>query len=261
MYLNTQGLVLRETNYKEADKILTVLTQEFGKRTVKASACRRKTSKLMGAAQLLVLSDMTLLEKQERYTLHEASPRVLFLGLREDILSLSLAAYFSELTELVAQEGMPHPELFSLLLNALYALDTLKKEPALVKAAFELSLLGQVGYEPLLDACTVCGAEEAEVPCLHLREGLLHCAACRAQLREGVSMPLNESVLRVMRHIAWGEPKKLFSFRLDAQSLLLLGNVAEAFLLTQLERGFHTLDFYKSMQHNETMFRLKGTDP
>ncbi|MDF2838868.1 MAG: repair protein RecO, partial [Evtepia sp.] len=73
MYLKTQGLVLRETNYKEADKLLTVLTRDYGKRTVKARACRRKTSKLTGSAQLLVYSELTLFEHRERYTLHEAS--------------------------------------------------------------------------------------------------------------------------------------------------------------------------------------------
>ena len=57
MYLTTQGIVLRETNYKEADKILTVLTQDFGKCTLKARACRRKNSKLTAASQLLVCSD------------------------------------------------------------------------------------------------------------------------------------------------------------------------------------------------------------
>ena len=53
MHITTQGLILRETNYKEADKILTVLTAEGGKRTVKARACRRKGSTLAAAAQLL----------------------------------------------------------------------------------------------------------------------------------------------------------------------------------------------------------------
>ena len=36
MHCKTQGIVLRETNYKEADKLLTVLTRDMGKRTVKA---------------------------------------------------------------------------------------------------------------------------------------------------------------------------------------------------------------------------------
>ena len=50
MHIVTQGLVLRETNYKEADKILTVLTREGGKRTVKARGCRRRNSPLAASA-------------------------------------------------------------------------------------------------------------------------------------------------------------------------------------------------------------------
>ena len=65
MHISTQGLVLREVNYKESDKLLTVLTAEGGKRTVKARGCRRKGSPLAAAAQLLVYSDMTLFEYLE----------------------------------------------------------------------------------------------------------------------------------------------------------------------------------------------------
>ncbi len=251
MYLKTQGIVLRETNYKEADKILTVLTRDLGKRTIKASACRRKTSKLMGAAQLLVYSDMTLFERQERYSLKEALPQQSFWGLREDITLLSLASYFAETTEAAAQEGMPHPELLSLLLNALYALDTLKKDPTLVKAAFELSLLCHSGYEPQLYACSVCGTELPETPRLHLRAGVLHCADCRGELEPGISMPMNQAVLSVLRHIVYGDGKRLFSVLLDAGSLALLSDLCEAFFLTQFERGFRTLDFYKQLIRKE----------
>ena len=42
------------------------------------------------------------------------------------------------------------PEILSLLLNSLYALDTLQKPQSIVKAAFELKLLALSGYEPLL---------------------------------------------------------------------------------------------------------------
>jgi DNA repair protein RecO (recombination protein O) len=249
MYLKTQGLVLRETNYKEADKLLTVLTRDYGKRTVKARACRRKSSKLMGSAQLLVYSEMTLFEHRERYTLQEASVLEQFWGLREDVLLLSLSSYFSETLDVVAQEGVSHPELLSLILNSMYALDTLKKKPNQVKAAFELALMCLAGYEPLLDQCAVCGDEAPKEPRLHLRAGILHCASCRSQMEEGISMPLSPAALAVMRHIVWGDPKKLFSFLVDEENLGLLSDVCEAFLLTQLERGFHTLDFYKLMSH------------
>ena len=60
MHLTTKGLVLREVNYKESDKILTVLTAEEGKLTVSARGCSKKGSALAAASQLLVWSEFTL---------------------------------------------------------------------------------------------------------------------------------------------------------------------------------------------------------
>ena len=248
MRLTTQGIVLRETNYKEADKILTVLTRDLGKRTVKARGCRRKNSKLTAASQLLVYSEMTLYERGEFITLNEADPLEQFWSVRQDLEDLALASYFAEVTEATAQEGEAVPELLSLLLNSLYALDKLHKPLALVKAAFEMKLLCLSGYEPLLDECAVCGAAEPDEPRLNLSEGVLHCARCRSGVGDGVSMPLDRGSLAAMRHVACGDPKRLFSFSVGPESLRLLEGACEAFLMTQLERGFRTLDFYKQLR-------------
>ena len=172
-----------------------------------------------------------------------------FWGVRQDLALLSLASYFAELCEVCAEEGLPHPDILSLLLNSLYALDRLKKPPELVKPIFELRLMSLIGYEPLLERCAVCGAAEPEEPCLHLRNGVIHCARCRGEAGAGVSMPLTPGALQAMRHIVWGEGGRLFSFVLDRQSLALLSDASEAFLQTQLERGFHTLDYYKQITY------------
>ena len=154
------------------------------------------------------------------------------------------------MAEASAQEGETCPELLSLLLNCLYALDTLKKPRALVKAVFELRLLCLTGYEPLLDACAVCGAPEPLRARLHLSQGVLCCAACRGRLGGGVSMPLSPGALAAARYIVSGPPKKLFSFALAEESLRRLGQATEAFLMTQQERGFRTLDYYKQLERS-----------
>ena len=141
MHISTQGLVLREVNYKESDKLLTVLTAEGGKRTVKARGCRRKGSPLAAAAQLLVYSDMTLFEYRDYFTLNEAESLQQFWRVRSDLERLSLASYFAEVMEAVAVEGRPDPPALSLILNSLYALDRLNRPLELVKAAFELKLM------------------------------------------------------------------------------------------------------------------------
>ena len=249
MHIVTRGLVLREVNYKESDKILPVLLEGQGKATVKAQGCRRKNSALSACAQLLVYSDMTLYEYQDRLSLKEAATYNEFRSVREDLAKLALGSYFAEVCEAVSEEGVETPGLLSLILNSLYALDKLGKPEALVKAAFEMKLSCLIGYEPLLEGCAVCGAEEAVEPQLNLSEGGLHCKACRQELGEdSISLPLDEPTLSALRYIVHGDPKRLFSFQLSPEALESLSGVTESFLLTQLERGFRTLDFYKSLR-------------
>ena len=246
MHIKTRGLVLRETNYKESDKILTVLTQDEGKRTVKARGCRRRGSRLTASAQLLVYSEMTLFAYRDHYTLDQAESLEQFRGIRSDVVLLALASYFAEATEAVALEGRGDSALLSLILNAMYALDQLGKPPALVKAAFELKLMCLAGYEPLLDACALCGLPQPQAPRFHLSEGVLHCGNCR-EVGPGADLPLTPGALTAMRHVVYGDPKRLFSFRLEGDGMACMARACEAFLLTQLDRGFHTLQFYQEL--------------
>ena len=248
MHVTTKALVLRGVDYKESDKILTLFTQDQGKLTASARGCRKKGSPLAAGCQLLSWGELVLYDYQGRWTVREASPERMFQGVRDDLDKLALACYFAEVTELLAVEGEANPQLLSLMLNSLHVLDKLHKPLALVKAAFELKAMCLAGYEPLLDGCAVCGAEYPEEPRFHLREGVLHCARCRSEVGEGISMPLNDQALRAMEHIAYGDPKRLFSFRAEGEGLRQLGDLTEAYLHTQLERGFRTLDFYKQLQ-------------
>lgn len=248
-HIVTRGLVLREVNYKESDKLLTVLTADQGRRTVKAQGCRRKNSPLAAGSQLLVFSEMTLYDYQERWSLKEAATVEDFRGLQGDLAKLSLGTYFAEVCEAVSEEGVDTPGLLQLLLNSLYALDKLNKPPQLVKAAFELRLACVVGYAPMAECCAVCGEAQPEYPRLNLSEGVLHCEKCRGALGDmGISMPLDDASLSALRYVAQAPAKRLFSFRLPPESLDKLAGAAESFLVTQLERGFKTLDFYKSLQ-------------
>ena len=248
MHVTTKALVLRGVDYKESDKILTLLTSDMGKLTASARGCRKKGSSIAAGCQLLCWSELVLYEYQGRWAVKEANTERQFRGVREDLEKLALACYLAEVTEVLAVEGLPSPELLSLILNSLHGLEKLNKPQSLIKAAFELKAMCLAGYEPLLDGCAVCGAEAPADPRFHLREGVLHCAPCRSGVGDGISMPLRNAALAAMRHIALGDPKRLFSFTLDGDSAKQLGNLCEAYLMTQLERGFGTLDFYKQIR-------------
>ena len=245
MYIKTDGIVLREVAYQDSDKLLTVLTREYGKLTVRARGVRSSRSRSKAACQLLAYSEFTLLERGGRYVVTEATAKEMFPELRNDLELLSLASYFAQAADVLSPEGEENPPFVSLLLNALYVLGRLGLPQKLVKAAFELRAMCLSGYEPDLRGCAVCGAPEPESPLFHLNEGVLCCAACRAEAGEGAAIPLEGGALAAMRHIVYGDPKRLFSFRLEGADLSCLSHVCQRFLTTQLDRGFRTLDFYQ----------------
>ena len=169
-YLVTRGIVLRDTDTRDADKILTLLTAEQGKIAVIARGARRKGCKFAACAQPLAYSEWTLHKKGQWYYANEGSTIELFNGLRSELDAMALGFYLAELTEGVITEESPQQELLSLLLNGLYAISTLHK------------------------------------------------------------------------------PLPLDSFTLGADAQKRLSAAAEAFVSAQLERGFKTLDFYKSVR-------------
>ncbi len=246
-YTVTRGIVLRETETKESDKILTLLTDTFGKISVIARGARRKGCKFAACAQSLVWSEWTLYQKGDWFYVNEGFTLELFGGLRTDLDAMSLGFYFAELTEAVTAEGERSPELLRHLLNGLYALGELHKPPVLVKPAFEVKLMCLAGYEPLADSCAYCGCPNPEVPMLDVVQGVLRCQTCGAGERS-LSMPLCPSSLDALRHILYGDPKRLYSFRIGKDALQRLSHAAEAFVAAQLERSFRTLDFYRSLQ-------------
>lgn len=242
MYFTTDGVVLRETAYRDADKLLTVLTADRGQLTLRARGVRSRLSKLKPSCQLLAYSEFTVFENRGKLTVDEAEPKRLFAALRNDLELLSLASYFAQVTELLSQEDSPSPRLLQLLLQSFYALDELGRPQTLVKAVFELRAACLSGYMPDLSGCAVCGSETPEY--FNVSNGCLLCEGCNDG-SDGIRMPAAPGTLAAMRHIAAGE--RPFSFRLGAESMRALSGLAETYLVTQLERGFSTLDFYKSL--------------
>jgi len=249
MYKTTRALVLREVKYKEADKILTVLTEDEGKLTVCARGALRKGSKITAACQLLTFSEMTLFENRGKWYVNEGQTVEQFLGLREDIAALSLGVYFAELLEAVSDEDSPNPQVLSLGLNSLFALSRKLYSPEQIKAVFELKLMCLSGYEPGVDCCGICGSEELAEADFGLYSGCLVCKDCSIQEHGDIGMKrVDLDCIRAMRHIegTWG--RKMFSFSLAGSSMKYLSSICEEYVTAQLERCFSSLDYWKSVK-------------
>ena len=247
MFKTTKGLILREVRYKEADRILTVLTDTDGKITAKARGALRKSSRTAAATQQLTWSELTLFGNRGKWTVNEGSVIEGFAGLRADIASFALGSYFSECLDAFAAEDEPDAALLQLGLNSLYALSRALCDPLQIKAAFELRLMTLSGFQPSVDACVYCGKTEPEEPCLGIETGGLCCRACR-RADFGMTAGLDAQSLAALRYIIAAPAKQLFSFKLEGKGLKLLSDAAESYLCEHAERDFSTLAYWKSVK-------------
>lgn len=244
MFNTTNGLILREVHYKEADRILTVLTASNGKITAKARGALRKGSRTGAATQLLTYSNLTLFGNRGKWTVNEGSTVEDFAGLRTDIESFALANYFAECLDAMTVEDEPDEAVLQLGLNCLYALSRHTKPAEQIKAVFELRLMCLAGYTPELNSCAVCGDTEIAHPMLGLKNGTLSCRDHAA----GASAALTPQTLAAMRFIINAAPKQILSFNIEGEALKNLAAVCEQYLIAQTERRFNTLDYWKQVK-------------
>ena len=244
MYQTTKGLVLKETIYNDADKLLDVLTADQGLITVKARGARRSKSTLKSACQVLCYAEFTLTESHGKTVVTEAAPIEQFRALRDDLERFYLGCYFAQVSRLLSQQDAPDEALLALLLHSLNALCRPDRAQLTVKAAFELRAACLAGFQPELSGCAVCGSSEPAL--FDVMRGMLFCGGCRPD-GTGLCMPVGPGVLAAMRYLVSCPVNRLFSFTLNEASLQQLSDVTETYLSTQLEQSFSTLRLYKSL--------------
>ena len=246
MYETVHGLVLRENRYKEADRMLTLLTAEHGLMSVRARGSLRKSSRTAAAGQPLCYSEFTLFGNRGRWTAEEATCLEQFLGLRQDVAKLSLGVYFAELLHTVSAEEVSSPETLSLGLNALYAVSNSLWPDEHVKAVFELRLMAAEGFAPEVGACAACGAPAAE-GFFYPAEGVLLCAACAANT-PGEALRAEGPVLQALRYVLQAPPKKIYAFTPDGEAQSRFFRLCERYAAAQLEKSLPSLDYWKSVK-------------
>ncbi len=259
MTIRTRGLIIRETDVSDYDKMMTVLTPDYGKISVFGRGIKRYTSPYFHAAQLFCYSDFLLYAKKQYYILNECECVESFFSLRDEIGALSLATYLADIAGDICLEGENEADMLQLTLNALYCLLRKSKPEYIIKGAYEFRAAAIAGFLPQIGACAGCGCETGD-PYMYLdvMNGLLYCERCyraadflsEAPGHEGTARIIRRlppGVLAALRYIITTRAAKQFSFILKAEAAAPFSEVCETFLLSHLGHGFSTLSFYKEI--------------
>lgn len=241
--ITTDGLVIKETNIRDNDRLITVITRDMGVINAFVRGAKSIKSKRSPATSLLAFSNFNLESKGDTYTVTEASVNKIFFTAGSDIVVLSIAQYFCELCNILRPVEGEAEEFLRLILNSLHFLTENKRNPELIKAITELRVAVIAGYAPNLIACDGCGKFEDAVMYFKFDDGTLYCSNCRKENCISVTL----TVLQAMRHIVYSKFDSLYSFEIPEDAAKQLSKLCEKYITYQTEHKFTTLEFLRGI--------------
>jgi DNA repair protein RecO (recombination protein O) len=244
-YLRTKGIVIKETNTGEADRIVTIFSNSKGKISAAAKGSKRPKSRLAAGTQLLCYSDFILFKGSDIYSINTCDIIEPFYELRNDIVRLTHAAHITDIINDVIQENQPSPRVLQLYLNTLYILSKTQKSPELVTRIFELRLLSMLGYAPYVNGCIQCGSENLDGISFSFHKCGFVCGRCKPS--DESAMEISTGTAKALYYIVHANIGDLFKFGTSPEVLRELGIINRRYLRERLEHDYTKLDFLRSI--------------
>ncbi|NLW56767.1 MAG: DNA repair protein RecO [Firmicutes bacterium] len=243
---HSEGIVLRSRIFGEADKILTILTKDNGKIEAVARGARRPRNRLVGASQQFSYLRVLIFEGKSIAQLSQAEIIRSFSTLRDDLVKMAYAAWWSELIDVFLPLAEVNPGVFRFLLAGLLVLEK-AEEPALVSRAFELRLLKYFGFQPSLDVCARCNrAVERAIAGFSIEEGGVFCPRCY-QEQPVQLLPLAGSSLQLLRDLYQADLRVVPQWTPEEKNQIEIGRLLFAFIEYLAEKPLKSLSFLQSL--------------
>ena len=204
--ITTQAIVLRHADYREHDRMLTLLSPSMGRVEALCRGCKRPQSPLLAASEWFALGEYVLFSGKGRMTVTSCNLTESFFSLRTDYDRLKYATYLLSVAEAAAQPGERAVELFTLLARSLSRLAYGGMDMKAVCAAFLLHFAAISGYRPRLSHCVHCGRElaDSDIRLMDTESGGLICSSCaekQTPAQHEASQPVTPAQVLWMRDV------------------------------------------------------------
>jgi DNA repair protein RecO (recombination protein O) len=241
------AIILRRSDFGEADRLLTVYTSERGKLRLLAKGVRKTTSRKAGHVELFMLTNMLVAQARTWDIISQAEIVEAYRGLRDDLDKASYAYYLAELVDRFTEEHDPNPPLFELLALSLAHLERVA-DPFVVLRYFELHLLSLTGYQPQLYFCVACqeALQPVEDNYFHVVDGGVLCPT-HGQIRPNAEL-LPLPALKVLRFLQTEPWEKTANLQLTALTRQHVENLLLGYITFVLERQLKSVDFIRQLQ-------------
>jgi DNA repair protein RecO (recombination protein O) len=248
--IRAEGVILRHTDFGEADRLLTIFTRELGKVRVIAKGVRKARSRKAGHVEPFTHSQLQLARGRDLLILTQAETAEGYAALRENLILLGYASYVIELLDRSTYEEEENRALYHLLIRTLARLNR-GDEPNLATRYYELRLLDYVGFRPHLFHCAQCEAEiQATDQYFSATRGGVLCPGCGS--REAEARPISILALKYLRHLQRSSYQEAARATIPATVSQEMENLMQYYLTHTLERGLNSHAFLRRVRREQS---------
>jgi DNA repair protein RecO (recombination protein O) len=241
-----EAVVLRHSDWGEADRLLWLYSREMGKIRATAKGVRKMRSRKAGHLEPFTRVSLQLARARDLPIVTQAEAMDVYLTLRENLLRVGYAAYVTELLDRFTYEEDENQSLYRLLTDTLARLNT-ELPPALVVRYYEIRLLDSLGYRPQLFNCAKCERQiQPEDQYFSIPQGGVLCPTCGLDSPESVSLQLQ--ALKVLRHFQRSPFAEVIHLRLSPDLDRQLETLMQNYFTYILERGLNSPAFIKHVR-------------
>ena len=241
-----EALVLRHSDWGEADRMLVIFSPFQGKTRVVAKGARRLRSRKAGHLEPFTRVSLLLARGRDLWIVTQAETIEAYLPLRENLVLTSQAAYVIELLDRFTYDEGANPMLYRLVCDTLARLAS-GDDPFLAMRYYDVHLLEHLGFRPQLVQCVRCGQEiKAVDQYFSAQEGGVVCPSCgwnQPGLRP-VSMP----ALKYLRHFQRSTYADAVRADVPPRVRAEMETLLNHYLTYLLERGLNTPKFLRDVQ-------------
>lgn len=244
--LKVEAVVLRHSDWGEADRVLGLFTREQGKLRAIAKGARKVRSRKAGHLEPFTRVALVLARGRDFWIVTQADTIDAYLPLREDLVRTSYAGYVMELLDRFTYEEGENRALFNLLVDTLHRLSE-DGDFFIPLRYFEIRLLDHLGFRPQLQQCVQGGEEiHAENQFFSARAGGVLCPRHGRAAPE--SRPISVDALRFMRHFQRSSYADARRAQVAQPVQQEMETLIQYYLTYLLERGLNTPQFIREMK-------------
>ena len=239
--IKLNGIVIAENNMGDYDKMLTMLTPNYGKISCVAKGARRQQSALLAGTQLFCFGEYLMYKGTNTYHINSCETIEIFYNLRTDLDKLKYAIHINKIIQDVTEENENCYKILQLFLNTLYTISETDKDKDFVLAVFKFRLLTILGFTPRVMKCTAC-KEEKDLTKFSIKDNGVKCTACGKQDKSAIGM--SESTKNAILYTISAPPKKIYSFSLKDESLKEFELISKIYFNEKLEKEYMLEDLF-----------------